>query len=124
MVQQYHSLSVHVVGSFVSRAQRIRVGSRPSAFRPICNVVFTHVSVRVKQLVHWTQRAHSAVARARVGGIVHWSLFIVEHDNHFQGNKLLVTYFIPENLIGPFCTFTRESVGRNFLLRNSVVYRN
>ena len=35
--------------------------------------------------MHGTQRAHSAVSHEHViAGIVHWSLFIVQHDNHFQ----------------------------------------
>ena len=33
--------------------------------------------------------AHTAVARPRVGGIVHRSLFIVEHDNHFQAKEAM-----------------------------------
>ena len=42
---------------------------------------------------------HSAVASARVGGIVHYSLFIVEHDVQSQlfflgGRFLLVKSFL------------------------------
>ena len=50
-------------------------------------IVFIHASIRVKQLVHWTPCAHSAVARARVGGIAHWSFFLVEHNGHFQWSR-------------------------------------
>ena len=71
---------------FTSCLLRSCVGSRnrPLAIRQIYIVVFSHVLDSCETVVTVDTVAHSAVARARVGGIVHWSLFIVEHDNHFQ----------------------------------------
>ena len=47
--------------------------------------------------------AHSAVASARVGGIVHWILFIVEHDTH---------YFFEKKIFGvvPFFSVSKKIV--------------
>ena len=67
-------------------AQRIRVGSRIGhSHLDKVALLFSVMSRFVCYSCDTGHRcAHSAVARARVGGVVHWSLFIVQHDNHSQ----------------------------------------
>ena len=64
--------------------------------------VFPHCQP-VKESGHSSQRAHSAVSHEHVkAGIMHWSLLIVKHDNHFKGHD---THSVVDLYPSPFTLY-------------------